>query len=111
MEVKVSEKDCTSLGQSLPQVFISEILSFSRIDSLIAAGPSTGALQTYSKMWMCGTNGLISNSRYVGRYSVHDIYDLASGSQWVLQTNKQKTQIIQLFLGLAEISLKINVQL
>ena len=81
VEVEVSEKDCTSCGQSLSLVFISNILSFGRVESFIAAGPRTGASQTWSSIWICGTSGSITDSIYVGKHSVHDPYDPSSGTQ------------------------------
>lgn len=59
-----------SFGQSLSPGFISEIWSFSRIESFITAEPSTGSSQTWSSIWICEINALISNSRYVGKLSV-----------------------------------------
>lgn len=57
------EEDCESVGQSLSQVFITDILYFGRIESFITAGPSTGSSQTWSSVWIYGINGLISDSR------------------------------------------------
>lgn len=82
------EEDYVSVGQSLSQVFISEILGFGRIESFITAVPSTGSSQPWSSVWICGINGLISDSRYVGKHSVHGPYDPSSGTR-VLQTRKQ----------------------
>lgn len=82
------EEDCVSVGQSLSQVLKSEILDFSRIDAFITAGVSTGSSQTWSSVWICVINGLISDSRYVGKHPVHGPSDPSNGTQ-VLHTRKQ----------------------
>lgn len=80
MEEEVSEKDCTSFGWNVSLVFISKMF-VSRVKSFIAAGHRTGASQTCNSVWICGTNGLKSDSKYIGKHSMHDPYDPSSGAQ------------------------------
>lgn len=75
------EKAYTSFGKNLSQVFLSQISSFCRIESFITTGLRTGSSQTWKSIWICEINGLVSDSRYVGKHSVHAPYGPPIGIQ------------------------------